>query len=113
MQVMTVRVFDIEALDELSTKPNIVSVSNIYYDTVIDKIIEVIVLFNTDVSETRILMFCEDVDGAIEMENTFWSELHSAKSKGEVVLLDGNEELSESLISSPKKILFDQTKSEQ
>jgi hypothetical protein len=106
-------VFDIEALDELSTQPHIVSVSNIYYDIVIDKIIEVIVIFNRDLNETRILMFCEDIEGAIEMELTFWNELNSAKNLGEVVLLEGNEDLCDSLLSSPQKIFFEQTKSEQ
>lgn len=106
MQVMTLQIYDIEALDELSTKPHIISVSNIYYDSVIDKIFEVIVVYNEEVDDTRILMFCEDVvQGAIAMEHNFWNEIKSAQNASEVVLLEGNELFCDYLLSSGPKSL--------
>jgi hypothetical protein len=100
MTIQTLRVFDIGAVDELCNLENIVSVYNIYYDAVIDKVIEIIVLYNTDVNETKTLIYHEDIiEGAIEIQDIFWEDLNLAKQKGEIVLLEGDESLANSLIN--------------
>lgn len=106
METITIRVFDINELDELNNETYIISSYCIFYDDVVNKIIEVIAIYNRNFLSTKLLMHEETLGGAVEMDMTFWNELQTAIKQGEVVLLEGDESMVESLINLPVKIIL-------
>lgn len=108
MQTITIRVFDIDEIDNLNTEQNIISTNCLYYDAVVDKVIEVIALYNSKVSSTKLLMYEESLGGAAEMADNFWEEFKEAIKTQEVVLLEGDQNKIESLIDLPNKVILNE-----
>lgn len=106
METITVRVFDIDEVDGLNNEKHIISGNCLYYDAVVNKVIEVIALYNTNFVSTKLLMYEETLGGAAEMELTFWDELKQAISLEEIVLLEGDQNKIESLIALPNKVIL-------
>lgn len=106
METITVRVFDIDEVDGLNNEEHIISGSCIFYDDIINKVIEVIALYNTNAINTKLLMHEQSLGGAVELDFNFWKELKTAMEKGEVILLDGDLNKIQSLIDLPNKIIM-------
>lgn len=106
METITVRVFNIDEVDGLNDEEHIISGNCLYYDAVVNKVIEVIALYNSNVISTKLLMYEETLGGAAEMDLSFWDELKAAINANEVVLLDGDQNKIESLIGLPNKVIL-------